>query len=107
MKRLLLLSFVAWLIAPAVSHAQSPEGLRALADLAVDDADRREAAVQALGNSRDPKWLEFLAALRDGNVYARGPAKTAEVVVGGPKSTKGDQEVIEVVTAYDKKPLGA
>ena len=28
-----------------------------------------------IGGTRDPKWLEFLAALRDGNVYARGKSK--------------------------------
>jgi urea transport system permease protein len=59
-----------------------------------------------LGAPRDPKWLAFLLALREGNVYARGQGKTAEVVVGGAKSTKGDQEVIEIATAYDRKPLG-
>ena len=106
MKRLLLLLFVAWLAAPAASHAQSPETLKALADLAVDDGDKREAAVTVLGTTGDPKWLEFLGALRDGNVYARTQGKTTEVVVGGAKSTKGDQDVIEIVTAYDRKPLG-
>jgi urea transport system permease protein len=103
---LLLLLLVAWLAGPPASHAQSPEAMRALADLAVDDADRREAAVTALGNTRDPKWLEFLAALRDGNVYARGKARTLEVVVGGAKATRGDQDVIDIATAYDRKPLG-
>jgi urea transport system permease protein len=105
-KRLFLLLFVAWLAAPAASHAQSPEALAALANLAVDDADKREAAVTVLGAPRDPKWLAFLLALREGNVYARGQGKTAEVVVGGAKSTKGDQEVIEIATAYDRKALG-
>ena len=42
---LLLLLFVAWLAGPPASHAQSSEALKALADLAVDDTDRREAAV--------------------------------------------------------------
>ena len=102
----LLLLFVAWLAAPAASHAQSPDALKALADLALDDGDKREAAVQALGNTRDPKWLEFLGALRDGNVYARGKGQAAEVVVGGAKSTKGDQDVIDIVTAYGRQPLG-
>ncbi len=106
MKRLLLLLFVAWLAAPAASHAQSPEALKALADLAVDDGDKREAAVSVLGGTRDPKWLELLGALRDGNVYARGKGKSLEVVVGGAKSTKGDQDVIEIASAYDRKPLG-
>jgi len=107
MKPLLLLLFVAWLAVPAASHAQSPDALKALADLALDDGDRPEAAVQALGATRDPKWLEFLGALRDGNVYARGKGQAAEVVVGGAKSTKGDQDVIDIVTAYDRRPLGA
>ncbi len=107
MKRLLLLLLlVAWLAGPPASHAQSPEALKALADLAVDDSDRREAAVNALGGTRDPKWLEFLAALRDGNVYARTQGKTAEVVIGGAKSTKGDAELVEIASAYDRKLLG-
>ena len=74
----LLLLFVAWLAAPAASHAQSPDALKALADLAIDDADKREAAVTALGSTRDPKWLEFLGALRDGNVYARDAGKAVD-----------------------------
>ena len=107
MKRLLLLFVIAWLAAPAAGRAQSPDALKALADLAIDDADTREAAVTALGGTRDPKWIEFLGALRDGNVYARGQGKAVEVVVGRAKSTKGDQDVIDIVTAYDRKPLGA
>ena len=106
MKLSLLLLFVAWLAAPAAGHAQSPEALKALTELSIDDPDRREAAVSTLGNTRDPKWLEFLSALRDGNVYARGKGQAAEVVVGGAKSTKGDQDVIDVVTAYGRQPLG-
>ena len=106
MKRLLLLLLVAWLAGPPASHAQSPEALKALADLAVDDGDKREAAVNALGGTRDPKWLEFLAALRDGNVYARPQGKTAEVVIGGAKSTKGDAELVEIASAYDRRLLG-
>ena len=106
MKRLLLLLLVAWLAGPPASHAQSPEALKALADLAVDDSDKREAAVNALGGTRDPKWLEFLAALRDGNVYARTQGKTAEVVIGGAKSSKGEAELVEIASAYDRKPLG-
>jgi urea transport system permease protein len=106
MTRLLLLLLMAWLAGPPASHAQSPDTLKALADLAVDDSDKREAAVTALGNTRDPKWLEFLGALRDGNVYARTQGKTVEVVVGGAKSTRGDADVIDIVTAYDRKPLG-
>ncbi len=107
MKRLLLLLWlVAWLAGPPASHAQSPEALKALADLAVDDGDKREAAVNALGGTRDPKWLDFLAALRDGNVYARTQGKTADVVIGGAKSTKGEAELVEIASAYDRKPLG-
>ena len=107
MKRLLVLLVVAWLAGPPASHAQFPEAVKALADLVVDDADKREAAIAVIGGTRDPKWLEFLAALRDGNVYARGKSKDAEVVVGGAKTTKGDAEVIEIASAYDRKPLGA
>src|SRR5438552_876719 len=106
MKRLLLLLLVAWLAVPAAGHAQSPEALEALADLAIDDADKREAAVTVIGSTKDPKWLEFLTALREGNVYARTQGKTVEVVVAGAKSTKGDQDVVEIATPYDKKPLG-
>src|SRR5262249_60388517 len=87
------------------SHAQSPDAVKALADLASEDGDKREAAVTVLGSTKDPKWLEFLAALRDGNVYARGKDRP-DVVVGGAKSTKGDQDVIDIATAYDRKPLG-
>jgi len=107
MKRLLVLLFVAWLAGPPASHAQSPDTLKALADLAVDNPDTREAAVAVIGSTKDPKWLDFLGALRDGNVYARGKGKGAEVVVGGAKSTKGDAEIIEITSAYDRKPLGA
>jgi urea transport system permease protein len=107
MRRLLVLLVVAWLAGPPASHAQSPEAVKALADLVVDDADKREAAIAVIGGTRDPKWLEFLAALRDGNVYARGKSKDAEVVVGGAKTTKGDAEVIEIASAYERKPLGA
>jgi len=107
MKRLLVLLVVAWLAGPPASHAQSPEAVKALADLVVDDADKREAAIAVIGGTRDPKWLEFLAALRDGNVYARGKSKDAEVVVGGAKTTKGDAEVIEIASAYERKPRGA
>src|SRR3989454_3895975 len=108
MKRLLLLLLllVAWLAGPPASHAQSPEALKALTGLAVDDGDKREAAVNALGTSRDPKWLAFLGALRDGNVYARTQGKTVEVVIGGAKSTRGDAELIEIASVYDRKPLG-
>ncbi len=107
MRRLLLLLLVAWLAGPPASHAQSPDGVKALADLAIDNPDKREAAVAVIGGTRDPKWLDFLGALRDGNVYARGTGKDLEVVVGGAKSTKGDAEVIEITSAYDRTPLGA
>src|SRR5689334_11598448 len=103
---LLLLLCVAWLAGPPASHAQSPEALKALGDLALEDNDKREAAVAVLGGTRDPKWLAFLTALRDGNVYARGTGTAREIVVGGTKTTKGDQDVIEIVTAYDRKLIG-
>jgi urea transport system permease protein len=107
MRRLLLLLLVAWLAGPPASHAQSPDAVKALADLAIDNPDKREAAVAVIGGTRDPKWLDFLGALRDGNVYARGKGKDLEVVVGGAKSTKGDAEMIEITSAYDRTPLGA
>ena len=71
-----LLSLVAWLAAGAAGHAAaapaaSPEIGAALAELTGDDADKREAAVAVLGQTRDPKWIQFLSALRDGSVYAR------------------------------------
>ena len=106
MKQLLLVLFVAWLAAPAASHAQSAETLKAVTDLAVDDGDKREAAITVIGTTRDPKWLEFLVALREGNVYFRTQGKVVEVVVAGAKSTKGDQDVVEIASAYDRKPLG-
>ena len=105
-----LLSLVAWLAAAAAGHAAptapSPEVTQALADLLGEDADRREAAVSVLGQARDPKWLQFLGALRDGGVYARTRAGTTELVVGGTKATRGDQDVIDIVGAYDREPLG-
>jgi len=97
---------VAWRGAPAARHAQSVEALKAVTDLAVDDADKREAAITVIGTTRDPKWLEFLVALREGNVYFRTQGKAVEVVVAGAKSTKGDQDVVEIAGAYDRKPLG-
>lgn len=122
MSRILLLVVCAWLAAPAAGHGQSvplagsaaapaaghaqappPEIAAALTDLAGDDADRREAAVKAIGATADPKWLAFLGSLREGSVYARKGA----LVVGGEKSTRGDQEVIEIFAAYDRAPLGA
>jgi urea transport system permease protein len=116
-----LLSFVAWLAAPAAGHAQSlspGDVARALADLAGDDGDRREAAVVALGSAKDAKWTAFLRALRDGNGYVlkggspaaaarpRSGSDSPEVVVGGAKSTQGEREVIEIRSAYEGTPLG-
>ena len=109
MRTLALALLVAWLTAPAVGHAATlpADVARALADLGGDDAERREAAVAVLGNTRDPKWLGFLSALRDGHVYARKKGDQLEVVVGGHPSTQGDREVIEIKTAYDGAALGA
>jgi urea transport system permease protein len=105
-----LLSLLAWLAAPAAGHAasppQSPEVVRALADLTGDDADKREAAVIVIGQTRDPKWIRFLGALRDGSVYARSKAGTTELVIGGTKATRGDQDVIDIAGAYEQEPLG-
>src|SRR5688572_32077957 len=101
MKHLLLVLCVAWLAAPAAGHAQSAETLKAMAELAIDDPEKREAAVTVIGTTRDPKWLEFLVALREGNVYFRTQGKAVEVVVAGAKSTKGDQDIVEIATAYD------
>jgi urea transport system permease protein len=105
-----LLSLIAWLAAPAAGHAAppapSPEVARALADLTGDDADRREAAVNVLGQTRDPKWIRFLGALRDGSVYARTKAGATELVIGGTKATRGDQDVIDIAGAYEQEPLG-
>jgi urea transport system permease protein len=106
-----LLSLLAWLAAPAAGHAapppQSPEIVRALADLAGDDADKREAAVTVICQTRDPKWIRFLGALRDGSVYARSKAGATELVIGGTKATRGDQDVIDIASAYEQEPLGA
>ena len=109
MLRVLVVLAFAWLAAPAAGHAQAPPAppiAAALADLTGDDADKREAAVKVLGTAGDPKWLAFLASLREGSVYARKPGGRLELVVGGTKSTKGDQELIEIFDAYDRKPLG-
>ena len=106
-----LLSLLAWLAAPAAGHAapppRSPEIVRALADLTGDDADKREAAVTVIGQTRDPKWIRFLGALRDGSVYARSKAGATELVIGGTKATRGDQDVIDIASAYEQEPLGA
>jgi len=106
-----LLSLVVWLAAGAAGHAAtaaapSPEIVGALADLTGDDADKREAAVTVLGRTRDPKWLQFLLALRAGSVYARTDAGKTELVVGGTRATRGDQDVIDIAGAYDREPLG-
>ncbi len=105
MSRVLVVLVFAWLVAPAAGHAQSPAAA-ALVDLAGTDADKREAAVTTLGQTGDPKWLAFLAALREGSVYARKPGGRLEIVVGGTKSTRGDQDVMEIFAAYDRAPLG-
>ena len=110
MRRLLVVLFLAWLAAPAAGQAaplSSAATDRALDDLASDDGDRREAAVKVLGGSGDPKWLEFLVAFRDGNVYARatGGGKT-DILVGVGKSIQGDQEVIELRTPYEGAARG-
>src|SRR6266542_4269397 len=105
MSRALVVLVFAWLVAPAAGHAQSPAAA-ALVDLAGTDADKRAAAVTTLGQTGDPKWLAFLAALREGSVYARKPGGRLEIVVGGTKSTRGDQDVIEIFAAYDRAPLG-
>jgi urea transport system permease protein len=106
-----LLSLVAWLAAGAAGHAAaapapSAEVGAALTDLTGDDADKREAAVAVLGQTRDPKWIQFLGALRDGSVYSRTRAGKTELVVGGTKATKGDQDVIDIAGAYEREPLG-
>ena len=101
---------VTWLAAGAAGHAAllpaSPEITGALTDLTGENADKREAAVTVLGKTRDPKWLQFLSALREGSVYARTRAGKTEVVVGGAKATHGDQDVIDIASAYDRGPLG-
>ena len=106
-----LLSLVAWLAVGAAGHAAaapapSPEVAAALIALTGDDADKREAAVAVIGQTRDPKWIQFLSALRDGSVYARTKAGKTELVVGGTKATKGDQDVIDIASAYERDPLG-
>ena len=104
----LVMLIVAWLTAPAVGHPAAPAAdvERALADLAGDDAERREAAVSVIGTTGDPKWLAFLGALREGSVFARKKGGQLELVLAGAKSTQGDKEVVEIKTAYDGAPLG-
>jgi urea transport system permease protein len=101
--------FLAWLTAPAVGHAAAPAAdvERSLADLASADADKREAAVEVIGKTGDPKWLAFLGALRDGGVYARKKVDQLELVVGGAKTTQGDKDYIEIESAYEGTALGA
>jgi len=106
-----LLSLVVWLAALAAGHAAaapatSPEIAAALIDLTGDDADKREAAATLIGQTRDPKWIQFLSALRDGSVYARPRGGKTELVVGGTKATKGDQDVIDIASAYEREALG-
>ena len=106
-----LLSLVAWLAVGAAGHAAAapapaPAVAAALTDLTGDDADKREAAVTVIGQTRDPKWIQFLSALRDGSVYTRTRAGKTELVVGGAKATKGDQDVIDIASAYEREPLG-
>ncbi|MBI2215731.1 MAG: urea ABC transporter permease subunit UrtB [Candidatus Rokubacteria bacterium] len=104
MRRLLLLAVFAWLASAGHAAALTPEQVSSA--LASDDGERREAAVAALGRTGDPKWLAFLSALRDGSVYAHKRGHRVELVVGGAKSARGDQEVVEIVRAYDRTPLG-
>jgi urea transport system permease protein len=109
MRRLLCVLIVAWLAAPAAGQAAPlapAEAERALLDLAGEDGDRREAAVKLLGGSGDPRWLEFLAAFRDGNVYARSRGGKTEVVLGGGKTMQGDQEMIALEAPYDRASRG-
>ncbi len=106
LRRLLLLGLLAWLAAPAAGHGQPAALDHALVDLTLDDGDRQVAAVTALGSTHDPKWLAFLTALRDGDVYARKAGGKVAVVVGTSKATKGGQDVVDIATAYDRRPLG-
>ena len=109
MRRLLCVLIVAWLAAPAAGQAAPlapAEAERALLDLAGEDGDRRETAVKLLGGSGDPRWLEFLAAFRDGNVYARSKGGKTEVLLGGGKTVQGDQEMIALATPYDRASRG-
>jgi len=103
MPRLVIALLFAWLAAPAASHAALPSA--ALADLVSDDAERRAAAVTALGSIREAKWLAVLGALRDGGLYARTTSGTTELVIGGAKSARGEQEVIEI-RSIDGAALG-
>jgi urea transport system permease protein len=108
MFRLLAALLLAWLALGAGRASGGPAEIEgALADLAGEDGDRRETAVAVLGKTGDPKWLAFLTALRDGGVYSRREGGQVQVVVGGAKSTRGDQEMIEIRAAAADAPLGA
>jgi urea transport system permease protein len=107
MTRLLAALLLAWLALGVSPASGAPAEIeRALADLAGEDGDRREAAVAVLGKTGDPKWLVFLTALRDGGVYSRREGSQVQIVLGGAKSTRGDQEMIEIRAAADGAPLG-
>ena len=95
------------LLGAAASHAAPPEIEAALAALATDESDRREAAVVTIGGTKDPKWIALLGSLREGAVYAWKKGGKLQIVVAGTKSTKGDQEIVEILDAYDRKPLAA
>jgi urea transport system permease protein len=90
-----------------VPSAPAPGLAQALADLATDDADRRAAAVEVLGRTGDPRWRAFLTALREGSVYAWRKDGALQVVVGGARSTRGGEEVMEVRSAHEGASLGA
>ena len=110
MPRLRLLLCLAWLAAPAAGQAAALAAVevdRVMSDLASEDDGRRAAAVKALGGTGDPRWMAFLAALRDGNVYVRVTGSRTEVFVGGARSMQGDREVIEVTTPHDGVAHGA
>src|SRR5262249_42554746 len=64
------------------------------------------AAVAVLGKTGDPKWIKFLETLREGGVYARKVGGKMEIVVAGAKTTRGDQELVEIKSAYDVIALG-
>jgi urea transport system permease protein len=110
--RLTLGVALAWLAVAAIPAGAAPapaaiDTRAALADLASGDPERQEAAVSVLGRTRDPGWLAFLAALRDGRVYVWTRAGRVDVVVGGTRSTRGSIEVVEVSTPGARSPLGA
>src|SRR5687768_1328587 len=107
MTRFALALFVfAWLAAPAAGHAEvSPAIAEALAALATEDADKREAAVATIGGTKDPKWIALLSSLREGGVYAWKKGGKLQIVVAGTKSTKGDAEIVEVLDPYERTPL--